>query len=497
MNAIGSKKGRHHVPMHVAVPTATAFALVLGSVTVVSLVSTAGPATAAQSEGTGTLVKLAEDPVLAALVQDGLDSRPELAQAQATVRADQERVRQARALPDPIVSLGVQTDGFFDDLRIGEMETSGWSIAAAQTVPLRGQRGLRATAQALEARQSEADLDRARLTVQADVERAYVYLLLVRDRLGILTSLEALWIQAEGLSRARYEAGEGAQADILRSQLERGRLRQQRFALEADERRRVAALNRAASRPLEAPVPTMLSLGEVADPSLPDSAQAEADAEARSPELRRVRLGIKRSRALVTLAGREAFPDVTLSAGIMPRGGEFEPMWQAGLSFSLPLWGAGRRSGLAAESRFRREAATEAAEAMRRLLRQRLAERRAVLAALLETNRIYRSGLLVQSEATVSSAMASYQVGRVPFATVLEALSGYLADRAGFYESVAAAQRTEVAQRELSLEPVEGVAPGAMGGRVPGSGTMGGAAPAAGAPAASPAAAPSTAMPRM
>jgi len=494
MSAIGLGEERRQASLHIAVPTAAALVLVLGSAAVVSLAASAGPAASA---GSGAATRLAEDPILAALIRDGLDRRPELAQAQATVRADREQVPQAGALPDPVLSLGLQNDGFFDDLKIGEMETSWWAIVAAQTFPLRGQRGLRATAQTLESRQSEADLDRARLTVQADVERAYVDLLLIRDRLGILASLEALWIQAEGLSRARYESGEGAQADILRSQLERGRLRQQRFALEAEERRRIAALNRAAGRPLEAPVPTMLSLGEVADPALTDSAEAEADAEARSPELQRARLGIERSRTLVTLAGREAFPDVTVSAGIMPRGGEFETMWQAGLSFSLPLWGAGRRSGLAAESRFRAEAATAAAEATRRLLHQRIVERRAVLAALLEANRIYRSGLLVQSEATVSSAMASYQVGRVPFASVLEALSGYLADRVGFYESVAAAQRTEVAQRELSLESVEGVAAGGMGGSVPGSATMGGAAPAALAPTATPAAAPATAMPRM
>jgi hypothetical protein len=40
----------------------------------------------------------------------------------------------------------------------------------------------------------------------------------------------------------------------------------------------------------------------------------------------------------------------------------------------------------------------------------------------------------------------------VPFASVLEALSGYLVDVNGFLESIAAAQRIAIAEREISLE---------------------------------------------
>jgi hypothetical protein len=40
----------------------------------------------------------------------------------------------------------------------------------------------------------------------------------------------------------------------------------------------------------------------------------------------------------------------------------------------------------------------------------------------------------------------------VSFASVLEALAGYLADRNGYFESVAAAQRIAIAEREISLE---------------------------------------------
>ena len=442
--------------------------------------------------------ELGRDSVLAGLLRDALAHRPELIQAEATVKADQARVPQAGALPDPVLSLGIQNDGF-NGLQIGQMETSWWSIVGAQTLPWYGKRGLRAKAQSLGAKQSETDLDRTRLSVQAEVERAYLDLLLVRDQLRILGRLETLWMQAEGLAKSRYESGEGAQSDILRAQLERSRLQQQRWALVAEESRRLAILDRAVGRPLDQPLATTLSLGDVADPPLPDSAGAVAEAEARTPEIRKARLAVEQAGALVSLAHKDYFPDLTLSGGIMPRGGAFEPMWQAGVSVPLPLWAASKQSRAVGEYRLRGQAAESGAETIRRFVRQRLAERRAMLAALIETNRLYRSGVLIQSDATVSSAMAQYQVGRVPFASVLEALSGYLTDLVGFYESVAASQRIDIAQRELSLDPVAGPAIGGLGGTsMPGTGGMGATpAPAGSTSLPPPAGSTSSAMPRM
>lgn len=186
----------------------------------------------------------------------------------------------------------------------------------------------------------------------------------------------------------------------------------------------------------------------------------------------------------MSLARKDYFPDLTVIGGVMPRGGAFEPMWQAGVSMPIPLWAGSKQSQAVTEYRLRGQASESGAEIIRRLARQRLEERRAMLTALLETNHLYRTGVLIQSEATVASAMAQYKVGRVPFAAVLEALSGYLTDLVGFYESVAATQRIDIAQRELSLDPVAGPSLGGPGGAsMPGSSGMGAAsAPAGSAP---------------
>src|SRR5512139_908780 len=78
--------------------------------------------------------ELGRDSALVGLLRDALAHRPELIQAEATVKADEARVPQAGALPDPVLSFGVQNDGF-KGLQIGQMETSYWSIVGAQTLP--------------------------------------------------------------------------------------------------------------------------------------------------------------------------------------------------------------------------------------------------------------------------------------------------------------------------------------------------------------------------
>jgi len=434
----------------------------------------------------GEAVSLETDPVLARLVEETLAARPELRQAEASLRADRERVSQVGALPDPVLQLGIQNDGF-QEIAIGKMETSYWLVMLSQTFPWPGKRGLRSDVARRSADEGEAALSRARLGAEGDVRRAYLDLLVARDRLGLLSRLELVWRKSADLARARYESGQAAQSDLLRAQLEQNRLRQRRFVLEAQEHTAVQRLDRLRQRPLGEPIATSLSLREVTlAPALGDAAALD-DALTRSPELARARSESARTAAAVDLARRERFPDLTVSAGIMPRG-PLDPMWQANLYIPIPVWGGSKQGRAVAEGEARSEVGARGAEAIEAELRLRVAERQAAGAALADTVRLYREGLLVQSRATLESTLAQYAVGRVTFASVLEANAGYVSDEEGHLGAVADAERLAIATREVSLDPVGLVAGSGGGGAIPGAGSTGGSsgsAPAAAAGGAS------------
>jgi hypothetical protein len=91
----------------------------------------------------------------------------------------------------------------------------------------------------------------------------------------------------------------------------------------------------------------------------------------------------------------------------------------------------------------------------------------------------------VQSQATTESTLAQYEVGKVSFASVLEATAGLIADQEGFLESVASAHRVLIAQAERSLDAP--AMPSAAGGtaRMSSGGSTMSAAPAAAPPTVS------------
>lgn len=426
------------------------------------------------------------DPVLEALIQESLSHRPELAQAAAVVEAERERVPQAGAMPDPTLSIGIQNDGF-REIAIGKAETSYLQFMISQPLFFPGKRGLRRDVARLGADATEASVARIRLSVEADVRRAYLDLLLSRDQLALLGRSEALWEQSEKLARTRYAVGEGAQSDLLRAQLERLRLRQQRLALKVQERTREQELNRLRSRPLGDPIPTRRSMRDLAAPAPATLEAALADAEARSPELAQARLARAQSERRVDLARREKLPDFSLSAAVMDRG-RLDPMWALTFGVNLPVWSGQKQDRAVAENVARARGSTEGEEAARQVLRLRTEERLSLLATARETLQLYRQGLLVQSEAMASSTLSQYQVGRVPFASVLDALNTYIATQGSYLDAAAQLERLAIAQREVSLESPAGPSTSMATGQVPGAGAgMGGPKALGGAAAATPA----------
>jgi outer membrane protein TolC len=429
-------------------------------------------------------IPLDADPAVRVLVEQALKSSPEIGRAEATAKAEGERAPQVGSLPDPTLTLGIQNDGF-DGIQIGTMETSYWQVMLTQPIPWPGKLSAREAAVRSQASVAGGETARLRLTTAAEVERAYVDLLLVRGQIALLAKLEVLWRDAEVMARTRYEVGQGAQSDLLRAQLERTRLQQRRVALEGEERTRLQALNRLRVHPLDEPVPTPRPLSAFADPVLRASEEAVADAERRSPDLAIAALAVQTADRRLDSARKDWFPDFAVSAGIMPRG-QIQPMWTVQVGITLPVWGATKQGKAVEENESRRASELRGEEAIRLQVRLRAQERRTLLASALRTLDIYRGGILLQSDAAIRSTMAQYQVGKVTFPSVLEVLRGLVVDEGGYLDALATAQKIAIADREVSLAPPDGIGGGGAGGSMPGVGSVSTAGRAGGAGGGSP-----------
>ena len=419
-----------------------------------------GSAAAAQDpepSGGATAPAIA-DPLLDALVSEALERNPDLLALQEAVLAARARPDQQRALSDPMLSVLYTNDGWAPSLGTQDMTTL--AFMGSQDLPYPGKRRLRGDLAAREARLVELELERARLGVVAAVKRAYYDLMLSRELLDLVREQEQLWRQIEGVARARYAVGQGAQPDVLRVQIEVTRVEQLRTEQEAEGRIRAAELNRLTGRPGTSPVATGARLG--LRPVEEDLEQAVERLSGTTPELKASAVTRERANTLVALASKEFKPDFRVQAGYMNRGG-LDPMWQAGVAVSLPLYRKRLSSGQAeAEAQVR--ASARLAESVALQLRFRTQQRLAQLDATHQIAMLYGQGIIPQDRMSVDAAVANYQTGKVPFIAVLEALTTLYNDRATHLALLANHERTRASLEEASLEETSSMAPAGASG---------------------------------
>jgi outer membrane protein, heavy metal efflux system len=452
---------------------------ILGSAALLAIATAvhASGQTPAQSGG-GPRATL-PDRVLEELLSEALAKNPDLAASTATAEAASFRIAPARTLPDPFLSFNYQNDGWAFSLGVQDMTFLGAMFS--QPLPWPGKLRLAGEEAALRAEEVKAGMvGRTRLAVEARVRRAYYDYLLARSLLDLIEDRSRSWREISAIARERYAVGLGVQQDVLRAQIEVLRLDEARADLTAQVANRRAELNRMVGRSQDAPLETDQHLDY--RPEVPGLEVLLNGARGRSPELAALSRGIEADQSRVALAKKDFLPDFVASGGPMYRGG-LDPMWQVGLGITLPIYAGSRQKPrlAAANADLRSDESLYSSAALELEFRTR--ERYQNLEAALRVARLYREGVLPTDELSLESAIASYRTGKVPFVTVLEALSTLYADRALYLRRLADAEKWRVAIDEMDLQSAGGMAGAASPGAAAPSGSGMSEAAAMGSPA--------------
>lgn len=408
-----------------------------------------------------------------------LDSLVALARAaNPVVRAAASRVVEARATigpagarPDPMLMAGVLDfpygkPGFSDNFTMNMLRVT-------QTFPYPGKLSLATRAAEDDAAAAHATLAQQRLDVERDVRDAYYELAFVRRARDIVQHNADVLDGLSRITEARYSAGTSTQTDVLRARVEIARLGDEAASLAAQERSALASLNAMLDRPSATPVavaviPQAIAHIAVADsgshvhfssaalgaaasesPLLPiDSLQALAIAH--SPMLQAHEARISAQERRLDLARKAHLPDFDISLEYDQR-----PQFRDYVSFfvSVPLRLQKRRKqdqevvGAGAElSALEAEHATEM-----NLIRQEVATR--VSDVERERTRLALSlkAILPQAHAALESATASYQVGRVDFASLVDAQASVFNYETAYWRSL-----TDFAKAVAELQRIVG-----------------------------------------
>jgi outer membrane protein TolC len=414
------------------------------------------------------------------LLEDALRSSPDLLRLRALVEVERTRVPQAGALPDPELSLGVQRRAAMDVVVpnpvMADMPLMGstpigteYSLMATQAFPWPGKRKGRENLARAGLARSEAEILRATMDLEAQLQEGLSVLLRVKAEKGLLADQDLLWAEAEALAKQCCELGTGTQADLLQAMMARARLAQRKLELEAQEDLQKEALNRLAGRPADAPLELVESLERLARPTAPSAVEAGADARRRSPEWA---LGLQDQQSLshsLALGRMDLRPDLRVTAGAMKEPG-MGTGWKAEVGIALPVFSS-RKQGQVVTMREAELGAARAAQAgLERTLDQSLAERLRAWSLSERQLKLYEEALLPQGELALRSLMGQYEGGKVTFQAVLDALNGRLKDRQGRLEALARIHGLAIAQQRVALVGGSGFATGgpdgAMGGSV-------------------------------
>jgi len=345
---------------------------------------------------------------LPALIQEAIESNPEIRAAAQRVEAGKAMIPQARTLPDPMLRLS------YEDMPVRET-----MYGVSQEIPFPGKLRLKGEVAARGAEAMEQDYVAVRLRVIASLKESYYDLYLTRRATAIIERNQQLLKQFAAVSEAGYEVGTMAQADVFRAQAEVSRglarlatLRQREQSLGAEMAR---LLNRSSPAPVETrgevrPTPLRLSLNDLLE-RLDDAPMVRATGKA-----------VERGDASVELARREYLPDFEVGV----QGIREEPMGDTGyqlmLNVTVPLYYASKQRYAEREAQAVRAGAASDLEAVRQELTMQVrdevaqVERAERLIALLE------GAIVPQVQLTLASARSAYAVGRVDFLTLLNSL---------------------------------------------------------------------------
>jgi outer membrane protein, heavy metal efflux system len=335
--------------------------------------------------------------------------------------AAEQRVAPATALPDPRIRVELQdiTKEGTQNPTLLPNHTGSTRYQLMQDLPWFGKRELRGAVAALEARGAAGRAGAAWADVAARIKTDYAQLLYLHRNALLTGEIIGLARQVEQIAQVRYASGLGAQPDVLRAQLEQTNLSSELIALESEQRQVRARLNAMAARPVEAPLAAPEQLRPLPSPAMLDFKSLAARLHSNNPQLaaEMARAGAAEKSRELTYKNR--YPDLTVGVAPIQRGGGIRE-WELMFELNIPLQ-QGTRRAQEREAEAMLAAARTRQQGMASELLADLSEQVAGLDAARRTATLIEGTLVPQAELGFKAALASYENGKVDFATLLDA----------------------------------------------------------------------------
>lgn len=355
------------------------------------------------------------------LIREALDNNPDLQSAQNVWQAENAKIPQAGALPDPVISFNLMNLPV-NTLDFNQEPMTGKQIAIMQMFPFPGKQGLRETIARENASTSEYRYQELRNQLVQQVKNTYYDLYFVDRAIEITGKNEAILSEFVEIAESKYSVGTGLQQDVLRAQVERSKMSDRQIQLQQKRDALEAQLNALLNRPADLPLGSTEDL-IYRERSL-DFAELKAQADTARPLLQAWQATERQSEQKIKLAKREYLPDFSLGVAYTQR-----EVLQSGMggadfisgmfSVKVPLYFWRKQRQQVAESQLMRNSV---ADKYRDIKNQVYAAIDVSLNDLRKNEKLvelYQTGIIPQASQSLQSAIAGYQTDKVDFLTLL------------------------------------------------------------------------------
>jgi len=355
---------------------------------------------------------------LASVYRTAQERSPRIAAARALTTAARARTASARRPPDPQVQFGFMN---YTLPGLRPMDVIGMTqLQVMQMLPLPGK--LRLAGRVADA-SANAQAERARdvdWEVRSKAAMAFYDLYVTDKSLGIDRESLRLLQDILRTTESMYRVGEGRQADVLRAQVEIARMVQDTIRMTTMRSAMAARLNAIVDMPAQALVETPL-LPAFPD-SMPELSGAIRAAVADRPMVRAGERDLEAATAQTRLARREIWPDPTIGLQYGQRSGMdgTERMGSLMIGATLPVFARSRQLRMRDEAAAMQQMSRADLMAMKAETQAAVAEAYSNLTRARNLATLYRTTLLPQAEAAITSAFAAYRTGAVDFMTLLD-----------------------------------------------------------------------------
>lgn len=363
----------------------------------------------------------AQDAGLTSLITEALENNPDIKAARARLAAYQAKIPQAGSWDDPRVSVSFSNIPV-DNPSLSRTAMTGIQYGIMQRLPFPGKKhaAKKKADLAYQAVLDEFNEIAARVVWQ--VRHHYHEHTAVAHSLSILGRNQQIADQLVRLAQARFATGLAPEQDVLKAQIEYGRITDQILELTRQRRSLKSRINSLIGRDPQAriPVPGKIRMGE-----LPDRDQVLLEAQENFWMLSKRKKMIAMAAKEKTLARLSYFPDVDvglsyrqrrLSRGDPVLGEDFVGV---SLSIPIPVFAASKQSKKVKEANALFRESQEKLESLKNQITFEVEDMLAELKKVRSRTDLIANILLPQARAAFENSMTAYQTGVVDFLNVL------------------------------------------------------------------------------